>query len=262
MSLINGYVTLAEFKEHHLPETATDTADDGVISTILEAASRKFDDETLRTFYPRVETRCFDSPSERQMNVDDDLLEVLTLTNGDTSTLAATEYNLVPKNVSPAYAVKLKEASAYYWTLDSSGNLEDAIDLIGIWGYHDRYSQRAWLTGSTVNESLTASDLTITMTSGTLFSAGQIIRMENELCIVASVSDTAVTVSKRGDNGSTAATHASTTPVYIWQPMTQVKQAVMEKAVGLYMRKHGQSAVDAAPMETWDREIINLRKRH
>ena len=275
MAAINAYVTLAEFKAHHLPGTATDTSDDGVINILLEAASRKVDEEIIRTFYPRVETRYFDIPDGRQLDVDDDLLEVITLTNGDDSTLASTEYNLVPKNFSPAYALKLKETSAYYWELDSYGNTEDVIDVSAIWGYHDRYSQRAWLTGSTVNESLTASDLTITMTSGTLFSAGQILRIENEIMIVSSVSTNDVTVMKRGDNGSTATTHASTTAVYIWQPMTQVKQAVMEMTIGAYKRKHGDNLTDVStvtaggvlvtprdiPAWAW-REVVNLKKRY
>jgi len=277
MSLINGYVTLAEFKSQHGGISSTNTADDGVINLILEAASREIETQISgRTCYPRIETRRFDKPDKRQLDLDDDLLEVITLTNGDDSTLAATEYNLTPKNISPAYAIKLKAASTYYWTMDDDGNIEDVIDVLGIWGYHDRYTQRAWLTGGTVNETLTASDLTITMSSGSLFAAGQIIRMESELCIISSVSEAAVTVLKRGDNGSTAAAHAQTTTVvYIWQPMTQVKQAVYEMATGAYGRRTGQNMADVSsiaaggmvitprdiPAWAW-REIINLRKRY
>ena len=116
MSAINSYATLAEFKNYK-DISSTDADDDGVIEDLLEEASRYIDGETNRTFYPRVETRYFSVPETlgRQLDLDDDLLAITTLTNGDDGTIASTEYNLLPKNKTPYYAIKLKEASTEYW---------------------------------------------------------------------------------------------------------------------------------------------------
>lgn len=134
MAITNGYATLAEFKAYR-PIDSIDAADDGVIENIIEAASRWIDRETGRTFYARTETHYFDVPRGRELLLDDDLLTVTTLLNGDGTTLTTSHYNLVPKNKTPYYAVKLKETSTYLWIMDTDGNTEDVISLAGTWGY-------------------------------------------------------------------------------------------------------------------------------
>ena len=74
-------------------------------------------------------------PEGRELKLDDDLLTVTTLTNGDGTVLTSTYYNLVPKNSSPYYAISLKEAAGYIWEADTSGNYENAISIVGTWGY-------------------------------------------------------------------------------------------------------------------------------
>lgn len=136
MSITNGYATLAEFKAWATIESENATRD-GVIEQCIEAASRYIDDETLRTFYARTETRYFSVPSDggRELEMDDDLLTITTLTNGDDDTIAATEYNLLPKNKPPYSSIKLKASSSYYWDMDSDGNHEYVISVAGTWGY-------------------------------------------------------------------------------------------------------------------------------
>ena len=136
MAITNGYCTLAEFKAMK-DIASTDATDDGFIEDAIEAASRYIDGQTGRTFYARTETRYFSIPEDggRQLDVDDDLLTITTLTNGDGDTIAATEYNFIPKNVSPKHAVKLKEASTEYWETDSESNTEYVISIAGTWGY-------------------------------------------------------------------------------------------------------------------------------
>ena len=137
MSITNGYATLAEYKKWMREDDSTiDLDDDIVIGDIIEGASRDIDLEMGRTFYARTETRYYDVPSggNRELRVDDDLLTITTLTNGDANTIASTEYNLVPKNVTPYYAIKLKASSSTYWDFDSSGNSENVISVAGTWG--------------------------------------------------------------------------------------------------------------------------------
>lgn len=134
MTLTNGYCTLAEFKSWQ-NITSTNATDDTTIEGIIEMASRFIDAETKRTFYARSETKYFDVPEGRELPLNDDLLTITTLTNGDGTVLTSTYYNLVPKNRSPYYAIRLKELSSYAWSVDSSGNTEYVITVVGTWGY-------------------------------------------------------------------------------------------------------------------------------
>lgn len=134
MAITNGYTTLAEFKAWRTIDS-TDTTDDGVIEQCIEAASRYIDNETGRTFYARTETHYHDVPGGRVLKLDDDLLTITTLTNGTDVEIAATEYNLWPKNHPHYSEIRLKASSAIVWQTDSSGDIEAVIDVEGTWGY-------------------------------------------------------------------------------------------------------------------------------
>lgn len=255
MTAINPYATLQDVKDWLTTPGQTMTAatvDDTVIDLLLTAASRYIDNKCGRTFYPRIETRYYDVPEgtldDRILMLDDDLLAVTTLTNGDTTVITSADYKLYPMNFYPKYAIRLKQNSDYYWERDSNENSEGVISVLGIWGCHPNYSQLAWGVGSTLNEGglLTAADLTWTMTAVTAFEAGQIVKIENELCIIASVGATDIVVIKRGANGSTAATHADTTAVTIWVPPDDIKQACLEITVSTYKRRWGENVSGVA----------------
>ena len=129
------YATIAEFKAF-ASITSTDATDDTVITDILDSVSRFIDNHTRRTFYARTETRYFDVPVGSILDLDDDLLTITTLTNGDTTVLSSsTDYILLPNNEYPKYAVKLKTSSTNVWEQDSSGNSEKAITILGTWGW-------------------------------------------------------------------------------------------------------------------------------
>lgn len=132
---MTAYASVTEFKNYARIES-TDTTDDGVIGDILEAASRLIDTETRRTFYARNETRKYDVPDDATLYIeDDDLLAITTLTNGDDTTLASTEYILLPANSTPKYGVKIKSSSTYSWEDESDGDSEQVIEILGSWGY-------------------------------------------------------------------------------------------------------------------------------
>ena len=114
MTSRNAYATLADYKAYVTARgqtTSTDAADDVVIDGLLDSASRFIDDETGRVFYPYVQIRYYDVPDSRELCLDEDLLEVLTLVNGDGTTITTSDYHLVPKNIYPAYAIKINELS-------------------------------------------------------------------------------------------------------------------------------------------------------
>lgn len=135
VAVTNGYATLIEMKQYIAPRTPGDYWDDTVIADLIQAASRYIDNLTGRRFYASTETRYYSVPEGRELFLDDDLITVTTLTNGDGTVLTTSDYYLMPKNTSPKYSIVLKESSAYYWEYDSSSNSEYVITVIGTWGY-------------------------------------------------------------------------------------------------------------------------------
>lgn len=251
MTNLNLYATLADYKAYSTARgqtASTDTADDAVIVNLLESASRYIDGKSGgRFFYPRIETQYYDIPGgggrEYSREVElyhRDLQTIITFLNGDGTSIASTQYELLPRNDTPKFCIRLKQTSTLIWQLDSDGNWENVLALTGIFGYHNRYTE-AWTVGSTLAEDLDTSETGWDVTSGTSFAAHQIVKVDNEIGIVSSVASNTLTVISRPANGSTAATHTSGTTVYIWQPMADLKQAVLETANNAYQRRFGKS---------------------
>jgi hypothetical protein len=247
MTTLNAYATLADFKSYATDrggEINADTADDTVIERILKAASRYMDTKTGRHFTPYAETLYYDVPmaddlDPRLLKLDDDLLEVITLVNGDGVTIASTEYNLRPKNTSPASGIRLKDNSTYIWASDGAGDIHDVIAVTGIWGFHNRYTS-AWSLVTTAAEAMDATETGYDVTDGTSIVRGDLIRFDNELGYVSSVNANSLIIT-RGENESTAATHLTAINIYAWQIMDEVKNAILEIANTAYKRRFGQS---------------------
>jgi hypothetical protein len=246
----NVYATLAEYKDFSTARNQTsnpDILDDGVIDGLLESASRYIDGKTSRFFYPRIETRIYSIPSDYDILLNADLQEVITFLNGDDTSIASTEYNLLPKNESPKYSLKMKQSSSIYLVYDSTGESEYVLDITAIFGYHNRYSQDAWQSAGTLGAAITStSTLAFTMTAGHTLEVGKIVKINNELYTIATIATNTITPVKRGDNGSTAATHLNAAAVYVWQPMEDVRNAVLEIATQAYKRRFGQSNSSSA----------------
>ena len=148
--MANEYCTLANLKAFaHI--TSTDASDDTVLSGLIESTSRAVDSFLFRKFFSRSETHAFDVPDYavpyplslpgytgstygRVLFLDDDLLSVTTLTNGDSTTIPATEYNLYPLNEPAKRELRLKAGSSYSFASDTDGNYEGVISLAGVWG--------------------------------------------------------------------------------------------------------------------------------
>jgi len=156
MTITNGYASRSDFLAYMSPtDINADTTDDPVVDMLVEAASRKIDEITQRTFYARTETHLFDAPvltgfapmtgyplnyfttsrNSSKIYFDDDLLSVTTLTNGDGSVIASANYLLYPANRTPKYAISLKDTTGVVWQADSSGSYLQCISLAGSWGY-------------------------------------------------------------------------------------------------------------------------------
>ena len=138
LGVTNGYCTLAEIKQYAVPDGGSDALDDGIIGNLVNTASRYIDGYTGRTFYARAaETRYFSIPEDNLLMFDDDLIsiDVDGFHNGNADHIAATEYNLLPKNTSPKYALELKDSASTIWSQDTNGNDDYVLSITGSWGY-------------------------------------------------------------------------------------------------------------------------------
>lgn len=245
MTALNTYATLAEFKAWKQITNVNITLDADV-DRILESVSRHIDGETMRTFNPRIETRYYNTPEELELCLDDDMLAVISITNGDGSSLASTEYHLLPKNFYPKNEVKIKTTSAYRWEYDTDSGSEYVISVNGYWGYHERYALMGWkqvgTLGAAISDTTTAS---FTMNSGHSAAIGKVYKIDNELFQTIGLSAAVFTVNQRGDMGSTAATHSNGATVYEWQVMSDVKVATLEIAHNVFARRFGESTQSA-----------------
>ncbi|MBE3087795.1 MAG: hypothetical protein IMZ71_01565, partial [Chloroflexi bacterium] len=216
MSLINSYATVQNFLDFR-STTDTDTVDDGVIEILLNSTSRYMDSFCSRTFYPRMGARLFDVPAEI-LYLDDDLCEVTALLNGDSTTISTSDYTLLSANLMPKWGVKLKDSSSLSWLSDASASGEQVISLDAVWAYHNEYASKGWTSVGTLAAAMTdTTTLAFTMSNGHTVLAGNLLKIGTELLNAASVSSSdTVTPYKRGDNGSTAATHLISTTVYLW----------------------------------------------
>jgi hypothetical protein len=134
---VTAYATLDEFTGQ-LEATSSAPVDDIYINALLERASREFDGDTQHWFYAYTQTRTFDLPLSRELVLDAPLLTVTTLTNGDSTTIPSTEYNLLPYNGPHHNAVKLKVNSVYIWQYGANAATEGVVSVAGSWGYVDR----------------------------------------------------------------------------------------------------------------------------
>jgi hypothetical protein len=97
-----------------------------------------------------------------------------------------------------------------------------------------------WTQVGTIAAALNISDLTFNMTAGHTAITGQIWKVDNEIFQGAIVTN-AVTLIKRGDNGTTAATHLILAPVYMWNTYKVVQNAAYQIAVNIYKKRFGEN---------------------
>jgi hypothetical protein len=246
--ILNGYASLPDFKAYGIANDVIDEADDAIIEKLITSASRYIDNKTGRKFYPRVETRYYDAVRDPILRLDEDLLEVIGLTNGEGTAIAAASYNLLPLNEYPKYAVHLIPSSNIYWMLDSNSNYEGVIDLEGFWGYHEFYGD-AWKEISAVDEVLnvdaTVTAFTLDSNADLLESGGQLLRIDDEIMRYEGKSLTEITV-ERGVNGSTAAIHLDDAPVYLWTIQEDIMNCCWDIVNGIYKRRTGENATSTS----------------
>lgn len=250
------YTTLTSIKRT-LEIGASDTSEDEVWRVFIRMASNWFTTECDRQFVPVQATREYDRFGNhiggRILNLDDDLLEVTAIANGDGTAIASSSYVLRPSNVTPKYRIELLPSVGVQWAY--TDNWQDSISVSGVWGYHETYD-RAWKSMTTLAGAVNGSAMSVTVTSATGLEVLDYIRVGSEYLQITAISGTTLTV-LRGVNGTTAAAHDSGAGVSQYQQTPRVKLAV-ERLASFYYdhRKTVGTKIEVAGSTTYVDGVI------
>jgi hypothetical protein len=144
MTIINGYATLAEVKG---ALRVTDTIDDALIETAIEAASREIDGHTERFFYNAGSAVKVFIPTDSFLTEIDDLVSLTKLeTSADGKTFttewAAEDYQLEPLNgsvgglVTPFTRIRSVGNKLFpEFDLKNTNAYKATVRVTGVWGY-------------------------------------------------------------------------------------------------------------------------------
>lgn len=231
---------------------STDTADDPRLLTALEAAAAQIERGTGRRFCPRQKAIQHNYTSSLELLLDDDLLELTSLTNGDNSGINLNDVIPVPDEAPFSY-LRLTGSGAFTWNTSPL----QAITVNGIWGWHDRPINMWRLSGDTVqNNPLSSSATTLTVIDADgadeesrfpRFQVGHLLKIENEYLRVTTVNTvTNMLTVLRAVNGTSAASHVLNTPIYTYQPPAELNALALRWASWLY-KEADSAAFESAP---------------
>lgn len=193
-----------------------------------------------------------------KLALSEDLLLVITLTNGDGTTIAADDYVLEPNNLWPKNTVRLKRGSGITWQYDESGNRKQVVTLDGYFGYHTRYADLAWVNSlDTLQSGITDTDTSLSVADAdgiagdslaVRFQVGNQIRLTHpttsaiEFMDIIEVDTAANTLTvSRGFNGTTAVAFPSGVAIYVYRPMDDIVLACTRLVAWRYRQKDADS---------------------
>ena len=120
-----------------------DNVDEERLWRALTAASARIEMTSGRHFTPRLATLAHDLRDPRELTLADDLLQLLRLSNGDGRDIDLGAVQTLPAATEGSASVlRLSGAGRFVW----SGSPLAAIQVTGIWGWHERWSL-AWQSG-------------------------------------------------------------------------------------------------------------------
>lgn len=135
-----SYAILADLKTYLGVGT---TADDALLSQCLTRAQGFLEAQTTRVFEASADaTRYLDAVADvaedeqgrgSLLILPADLCAITSVTNGDGTTVASSQYVTEPRGSTPYWALRLKANATVGWTY--SDTPENAISIVGRWAY-------------------------------------------------------------------------------------------------------------------------------
>lgn len=207
-------------------------ADRDLLFAYLGFASRRVEEFCHRRFDLRVETRRYDAPNGAALKLDDDLIALEELVNGDGQVIDLTRVLLRPYNAYPKRQIALTSGEAWRW----SGAPFAAIQAAGVWGFH-RSPARAWQDAgvSVPDGGLGESDTTLVLADSPL-QRGHLLKIDDEQVSIEAIDGDTLTLA-RGLNGSQPAQHETGVPIFVYRPEATIQRATARVAVWMYRQR-------------------------
>lgn len=234
---MNAYANLAQIKSPgwlNIPSTQYDID----LLRIAEDMSRDIDTLTNTFFYCYEGIRYYDGTAVT-IFFNDDILSVSSLAcdwDGSKSYASAylpTDYILYPLNKYPKRFAKVATVSNYP---GFANNIRSGVKVTGVFGYADTPIPYVSSGDSVQNDPLSDSDTKLSVTIGGNFSAGQTLRIGSEQCYVLVAVGNDLTII-RNCNGTTAASHAKNTKIYIYQYFGPIVEATLIQLTRIWERR-------------------------
>jgi hypothetical protein len=127
----------------------TASTDDTLLSLCIDRAQSTIESYTNRLFEVSADTTRKYTPiidrigsgmgfqgsliDDYTIDLDFDLISITSITNGDGSAVPTSAVVTMPLNFTPGYAVRIKQASGYFWTY--TGSPEASVSITGRFGY-------------------------------------------------------------------------------------------------------------------------------
>ena len=252
-----SYASVQQLQDHAAGTQSTIAGDVARLAQFGIRASDLIDTLTTQTFAPWIATEYIKASSDRvnatRLTLPRAMLELTSITLADsdeTSLTVGTDIRGYPRSNDPIAYLQVLD-SQYNLTV-AANDLDDDLTVVGVWGWHDDYSN-AWITsGDAVKTSaLTTSSTTVNVTDadGTSgngysprFSAGNLIKIDSEyMAVTATNTDDNTLTVVRAQRGSTAATHDVDATLSVWEVMPTIVRACCLMATFSYDRR-GQSS--------------------
>lgn len=245
---MNLYASLAEVKATMNQMSNTDN--DAVLLSFIEAASRGIDDWTGRIFYVLNATRDYTPPvGERAWWLPDELISITSLgadsdADGtfELALTAADDYRLYPLNETPKMRLDLRLDAVNLASFPSS---EGGLRLAGKFGYAETLED----TGVELGAGVLAAATSFTL-SGVLakVSPGTTYLIDDEQVYHEAGTSSPITV-VRGVNGTTAAAHDADATLYRYRYPAQIRQATIMQSLKQFTRRESNYANVVASTE-------------
>jgi hypothetical protein len=235
-----------EYVRRHRGLKDTETSEDDLITQFIISASAEFQEGIKgggRVLAPYLATTLEDFRDPYRLDFNDDVLELVEVTNGDSTLMDTTRLLLVPANSYPKRRMEVRfGASGIPFTyLDEP---RQSIMLRAWRGCVPHYTTGAFRpSGALVPAGgLFSGDGSVALDSGegALFETGQYVAATTgglrELMQVTAIDGDLLTLA-RAELGTDAATHAEGTIIEIFTPPADVREAVRQMAVYFYLHK-------------------------
>jgi hypothetical protein len=274
---INTYVPLDDLRSY-FSLASNNTTDDETLKGFIRDASRNVDHYTRRHFYPKKETRYYNLPDGDCLRFDRDFISITGLSDmGGASEIDSADYWLTRGedwNLRPYDRLVLNDSRGTRFNY--SDTTQRAVVLEGITGFHE---SNGWLSSGTS----AIADMTVgtgwVNVGGSLgqdangqsprFKVGETIKIDDEFMMIQQGSGLSNIGVQRGLNGTTIASHASNTAVFVWKPESDIVFYTKRLASWAYMQSQspyterisvpGYGSIDVPG--TWPKDILRGLKR-